>query len=306
MPIPTSPLVNDFIGYLRFEKRYSDHTVRAYEDDLAQFFAFLEDPQKGAYGKVDPREVAAVMVRTWLADLRSAPVPASPRTLNRKLSTLKSFYKYLLRRGVVTSTPLANVVAPRVNKRLPVFVDEKQSERLLNDTEIGEGWKGFTANLIIALLYQTGMRLSELVNLKESHINGYGSNLKILGKGNKERIIPIGPDLLKLIRDYSEEKRKTIASPDRDYLLVTEKGKKLYSKYVYRIVNEHLREVTTLSKRSPHVLRHSFATHLMNNGADLNAVKELLGHASLAATQVYTHTTIGQLKEIHKKAHPKG
>ncbi|ULQ58156.1 tyrosine-type recombinase/integrase [Flavihumibacter rivuli] len=306
MPIPTDTLVNEFIAYLRFEKRYSDHTVRAYEDDLAQFFAFLADPQKGAYGRIDPREVAAVMVRTWLADLRSAPVPASPRTLNRKLSTLKSFYKYLLKRGVVTSTPLVNVVAPRVNKRLPVFVDEKQSERLLKDTEIGEGWKGFTANLIIALLYQTGMRLSELVNLKESHINGYGSSLKILGKGNKERIIPIGPDLLNSIRDYVSEKRTTIASPDREYLLVTDKGKKLYPKYVYRIVNEHLKEVTTLSKRSPHVLRHSFATHLMNNGADLNAVKELLGHASLAATQVYTHTTIGQLKEIHKKAHPKG
>lgn len=302
MHIPSDPLLTDFLQYLRFEKRYSEHTVRAYQDDLQQFSDYLQKE----YELADISGAATVMVRSWLSAQREGAEGVLPRTIARKLSSLRTFYKYLLKRSLVTVSPVSNLSAPKAGRKLPVYVEEQQADQLFAAAHFGEGWKGLTTGLILHLFYQTGMRLSELVQLKWSHVNTYDRTLRILGKGSKERIIPIDAELLALMRQYEAAKAGEWETYDTEYLLLTEKGKKLYPQYVYRIVKNFLKEYTTLSKRSPHILRHSFATHLLNNGAELNAVKELLGHASLAATQVYTHTTIGKLKDVHKKAHPRG
>lgn len=302
MIIPEHPQLLDFLQYLRFEKRYSDHTVRAYQDDLRQFELYL----KQEYELEAISAATTVMVRSWLSAQREGREGVAPRTISRKLSALRSFYKYLLRKGQISVSPVSHLTAPKSGKKLPVYVEETQAARLLDGHFVADGWKGLTAELILQLFYQTGMRLSELVNLKRAQVNAYTHTLRILGKGNKERLVPVQPELLKAIEQYETRKPTQWESYDSDYLLLTEKGKPLYPKYVYRLVKAYLSEITTLGKKSPHILRHSFATHLLNNGADLNAVKELLGHASLAATQVYTHTTIGKLKEVHKKAHPKG
>jgi integrase/recombinase XerC len=302
MHIPDDPAIPDFIQYLRFEKRYSDHTVRAYQDDLMQFFLYLSEEYE-----VHTLEAASTaMVRSWLSSLREGAEAVSPRTIGRKLSSLRSFYKYLLKKGQLKISPVGNLAAPKSGKKLPVYVEQQQADKLFAGKSFGDGWKGKTTELILRLFYQTGMRLSELVQLKSSHISYYTNTIKVLGKGSKERILPAHPELLNLIKEYEALKKTIWETYDSEFVLLTEKGNKLYSKYVYLIVRDYLKEFTTLDKRSPHILRHSFATHLLNNGADLNAVKELLGHASLAATQVYTHTTIGKLKEVHKKAHPKG
>jgi integrase/recombinase XerC len=209
--------------------------------------------------------------------------------------------------------PTANVIAPKIKKRLPVFARESETKQLLETlNQSSEDWKTLNARMLITLFYTTGMRVSELIGLKEKQVDAGRSQIRVWGKGNKERLIPVNGELLTLIRDYQQQKAKEFARPDSfgenpdDILLVTEKGKKMYPKYAWLLVNKYLGQASTLDKKSPHVLRHTFATHLMNNGADLNAVKELLGHASLAATQVYTHNTIEKLKNVHKKAHPKG
>ena len=201
--------------------------------------------------------------------------------------------------------PTVNIIAPKISKRLPVFVKEADTKQLLETLNAStEDWKTLNAKMLISLFYATGMRLSELINLKEKQLDPGRSQLRVLGKGNKERIIPVSKELFAEIRKYQDLKRKTFETKE-DVLLVTEKGRRMYPKYAWLLVNKYLGQASTLDKKSPHVLRHTFATHLMNNGADLNAVKELLGHASLAATQVYTHNTIEKLKDVHKKAHPK-
>jgi integrase/recombinase XerC len=197
------------------------------------------------------------------------------------------------------------ITGPKAGKRLPVYVEQKDTDSLFTGIVFPEDWSGYTDRLLLLLFYHTGMRLSELVNIREKQVDGGNRTLKVLGKGNKERIIPISAGLVSEVSEYCKRKRRELESPDTDHLLVTEKGTKLYAKYVYRAVTKYLGAVTTLEKKSPHVLRHTFATHLMNEGADLNSVKELLGHASLAATQVYTHNTIEKLKDVHKKSHPK-
>lgn len=296
------PLLTDFIQYLRLEKRYTGHTLRAYQDDLSQFAGYLNlEYETNSFASV-----STVMVRSWLSSLKEGKKPLAARSIGRKLSSLRSLYKYLLKKSVIQASPVTNLSAPRAGKKLPVYVEEKQADRLFSGNSFGDGWKGFTTELILHLFYQTGMRLSELVNLKPGQINTYNRSIKVLGKGNKERLIPVGQDLLELISRYQSMKPAQWEQYDLTRLLLTEKGRALYPQYVYRIVHHYLKDFTTLGKRSPHILRHSFATHLLNNGADLNAVKELLGHSSLAATQVYTHTTIGKLKEVHRKAHPKG
>jgi len=209
-----------------------------------------------------------------------------------------------LKSGKIEATPMSKITAPKSGKRLPVYVKEDDAARLISSLDTAtEDWKTLNASMLIGIFYATGMRLSELLNLKEQQIDFARKQIKVLGKGNKERIIPVSADLLDQIKEYQEQKAKN--SLENNVLLVTEKGRKLYPKYAWLLVNDYLGRTSTLDKKSPHVLRHSFATHLMNNGADLNAVKELLGHSSLAATQVYTHNTIGKLKEVHKKAHPK-
>jgi len=289
--------IRSFLDYLRFEKRYSQHTLTSYQTDLEQFFIFLRDQ----FGEVHLNEISASFIRTWLASLKAAEVTA--KSINRKISSLKSFFRFLMKQEIIVQTPMTTIISPKVSKRLPVFVEKKNTDTLFNHVEFTDDWKGKTENLILSLFYHTGMRLSELITLKEKHIDAHYQQLKVLGKGNKERIIPISKELLHLIKNYIDN--KPVRHDKVEALLVNEKGKPLYAKYVYNTVKKYLTYVTTIEKKSPHVLRHTFATHLMNNGAELNAVKELLGHSSLAATQIYTHNTIEKLKDIHKKAHPK-
>lgn len=299
MPESQRDLIQSFLDYLKYQKRYSAHTVRSYHDDLAQFFEYL----RGQFGEVSFAAIGHNHVRSWLASLKEKDITS--KTINRKISTLKSFFKYLAKSGVVEQTPMTRVLTPKVSKRLPDFIRETDADKLMQSLQNTENWKGLNTKMLIALFYTTGMRLSELVNLKEKQVDFGKKQIKVLGKGNKERIIPIGPEILVMIKDYIQHKRKDLESAD-DTLLVTEKGKRMYPKYPYLLVTAFLgSEVKTLNKKSPHVLRHSFATHLSNNGADLNAIKELLGHSSLAATQVYTHNTIEKLKNVYKKAHPK-
>lgn len=286
-----------FIDYLRFEKRYSRHTIVAYETDLDQFFCFIA----AEFDVTAIDEITAVIIRSWLASLKAAKI--SSKSINRKISTLKSFFRHLLKTGKILQSPMATVVSPKMNKRLPAFVEEKSTETLFSEPIFDNSWKGRTDELILLLFYNTGMRLSELVSLKESQVDKSYCQIKVLGKGNKERIIPISKELLEKIILYKSQKPEKLA--DVFELLVNDKGKPLYTKYLYNTVKKYLTLVTTLEKKSPHILRHTFATHLMNNGADLNAVKELLGHSSLAATQIYTHNTIEKLKDIYRKAHPK-
>jgi integrase/recombinase XerC len=291
------PIIQPFLDYIKFEKRYSRHTIVSYETDLISFFDYITMQ----YGEMPLGQVTHLFVRSWLADLKDKG--ASSKTINRKISTLKSFFKHNLKMGVIQQTPLARIVSPKIEKRLPNFVESKDMATLFDHVEFPDSWNGRTERLLIEIFYHTGMRLSEVVNLKDGQVNQANHTLKVLGKGNKERIIPVNPQLISAITAYQSERR--LQYEDTGVLLVNEKGLPLAPRKVYSIVKKYLSLVTTIEKRSPHVLRHSFATHLMNNGADLNAVKELLGHSSLAATQVYTHNTIEKLKDVYKKAHPK-
>ena len=306
MPVTTHPSIQSFFDYLRYEKRYSVHTLTSYQADITRFFEWLGVQ----FGAISLKEIQHNFIRSWLAHLKDKGLHA--RSINRKISSLRSFFKYCLKTGAVDSTPMAKVSGPKAGRRLPVFLNEEDSANLIATLNHStEDWKSLNACLLITIFYATGMRLSELLNLKEKQIDFDKRQIKVLGKGNKERIIPVSRELLKLIRDYAGQKAKNFARKEAPgektdpLLLVTEKGKKIYPKYAWLLVNDYLGRASALDKKSPHVLRHSFATHLMNNGANLNAVKELLGHSSLAATQIYTHNTIDKLKDIHKKAHPR-
>lgn len=296
------PQKEAFLNYLRFEKRYSQHTIISYQKDLEQFLKFLEEK----YSSPSLPEISAAIVRSWLADLKEgnkvqARQPIIAKSINRKISTLKSFFKFLMREGVVETTPMSIINGPKINKRLPVYVEEKDIKTLFDHVEFSDDWKGLTERMVLQLFYATGMRISELINLKTIQLDAAYSHIKVLGKGNKERIIPISKELVNALQVYIQARPEKSAAN----IFVNEKGKPLYAKQVYNLVQKNLALVTTVQKKSPHILRHSFATHLTNNGADLNAVKELLGHSSLAATQVYTHNNIEKLKEVFKKAHPK-
>lgn len=300
MDLLSKPAIQSFIDYLKFEKRYSSFTIRAYHDDLVQFFNFIYQQ----YGEIKLKKISHNFIRSWLALLKEEKNTA--RTINRKISTLKSFFKFHLKQGAIHNTPMSKIITPKTSKRLPVFIKEEDITNLINTLKNNtEDWEGQNKKMLILLFYATGIRLSELINLRENQIDYFKKQIKVLGKGNKERIIPIGEEIINHIKAYIQLKRKEFAEPDNS-LLVTPKGKKLYPRYAYKLVNDLLNEtVKTLDKKSPHVLRHTFATHLMNNGANLDAVKELLGHASLASTQVYTHNTIEKLKDVYKKSHPK-
>lgn len=299
MTVPIHPDIQSFLDYLKYEKRYSVHTLISYQTDLTGFYEYLDQQ----FGHMPMKDIDANYIRSWLAYLKETKLTS--KSINRKISCLKSFFKYYLRTGHIEASPMAKVISPKINKRLPVFVKEGDAQKMVEAlSQSTEDWKSLNARLLVTIFYATGMRLSELINLKDGQIDFSRSHIKVLGKGNKERIIPVDTKILEMIRGYQQQKKKDFGKTE-DYLLVTEKGKKLYPKYAYLIVNSILGETSSLDKKSPHVLRHTFATHLMNNGADLNAVKELLGHSSLASTQVYTHNTIEKLKDIHKKAHPK-
>jgi integrase/recombinase XerC len=291
--------IQPFLDYLRYEKRYSAHTILAYQGDLEEFISFTTQQ----YGTTGLGEISHHHIRSWLAVMKDRGLTA--RSINRKISTLKSFFRFYMKQGELELSPMAKIITPKSGKKLPSFIREEDTVMLMKSLErSAEDWKSLNAKMLITIFYATGMRLSELLGLRERQIDFEKAQIRVLGKGNKERIIPVSRELLRQIRDYTDQKNALYEKAD-DFLLITEKGKKLYPKYAWLLVNTYLGLTTTLEKKSPHVLRHSFATHLMNNGAGLNAVKELLGHSSLAATQVYTHTTIGKLKDIHKKAHPK-
>jgi integrase/recombinase XerC len=286
---------DSFIKYLQFEKRLSNHTIIAYSGDLNQFFSFLTD----SYDITDISDVNHTVVRSWIVALMEEKM--DPRSVNRKITTLKTFYKYLLRQGTITENPMLKILSPKVSKKLPVFVEKDNMDTLIDNIPFGDDFDGVRNKLIIELFYETGIRLSELINLKQADVDLYACQIKVLGKRNKERIVPFGPVMKKNLQHYIDQK----GSLSSEYFFVLESGKKMYEKFVYRMVNKYLSLVTTIDKTSPHVLRHTFATHMLNNGAELNAIKELLGHANLSTTQIYTHNTVEKLKSIHKQAHPK-
>ncbi len=291
--------IRSYIDYLKFEKRYSNHTIISYANDLSSFFDYLSSQ----YGTNKLTDINHSIIRSWMASLKEQQLTS--RSINRKISSLKSFLKFQLKQGYIAHMPTANTTAPKIKKRLPAFLKEPEAIRLLETLDSStESWKSLNARMLISLFYATGMRLSELINLKERQLDFGRSQIRVLGKGNKERIIPVNNEIMAAVRNYQRLKRKEFDTKE-EVLLVTEKGKKMYPKYAWLAVNRSLALSSTLDKKSPHVLRHTFATHLMNNGADLNAVKELLGHSSLAATQVYTHNTIEKQKDIYKKAHPR-
>lgn len=289
----------DFIKYLQFEKRYSNHTVRAYRNDLNQFFDYV----KKNYETENIETISHKMVRSWIAECLDNNI--SERTINRKISTLQSYFRYLMRMGYIQFNPMGKVYTPKVGRRIPYFVDENQMDLLLNEDFFPDDFYGKRDQLIIEMLYQTGIRLNELINVKDSDIYPGKYQIRIIGKRNKERIIPITEALYQLIENYKRSRDEKFARMSSDYLVLTDKGKKVYEKFVYRKVKKYLGNITTIEKKSPHVLRHTFATHMLNRGADLNAIKELLGHANLSATQVYTHSTFEKLKKIYKQAHPR-
>lgn len=290
---------DNFFQFLQYEKRYSDHTVTAYKNDLLQFTNFLHK----TFEIQDMPQVRHTHVRSWLVSLMENEVGS--RSINRKLSTLKTFFKFQQKVNVIQLNPMSKVIAPKMGKRLPVFISQNQMELLWNHYDFGQGFSALRNRLVLELLYGTGMRVSELVNLSEKDVDFYQNALKVLGKGNKERIIPISQEVRALVKEYIKFRNEYFLSATYTALIVSDTGKKLYSRAVYSIVNSILKSITTVEKKSPHVLRHTFATHMLNHGAEINAIKDLLGHASLAATQVYTHNTIEKLKEVYKKAHPK-
>jgi integrase/recombinase XerC len=285
-----------FLKYLEFEKRYSKLTVESYQIDLLQFVDFC----KSKANIIDLTTIEPITVRDWIVFLLDSGI--SNRSVNRKLSALKSYFRYLQKHEIVLYNPLVKIDSLKIKKRLPVFVTETKMEQVFGENKEGE-FSDLRNLLIIEILYSTGIRLSELIHLKQADIDFSGSLIKVLGKRNKERLIPVSEILLDNIKIYIQAKLST--NSGNEFLFYTDKGEKLYPKFVYRIVNNALSMVTTMDKRSPHVLRHTFATHLLNNGAGINAIKELLGHANLAATQIYTHNTFEKLKKIYKQAHPR-
>jgi integrase/recombinase XerC len=299
MPGTVNLLIPSFLEYLQFEKRYSAHTVKSYATDLHQLDDFLQIK----YGSPEVEQLTAPILRSWLAVLKGDGMEA--RSINRKISAVKSFFRFHRKKGNIAGNPASALKVMKTGKRLPSFLKEEQTGELIEGRSGTESWKGMTSQLILEILYNTGLRVSELVDLKERHVDEHQHQIKVLGKGNKERIIPLKKELLEQMVAYRQAKLVEFEAPDRECLLVNARGRKLNVKYVYREVTGLLKDLKQVTKKSPHVMRHTFATQLINNGADLNAIKELLGHASLAATQVYTHNTIEKLKDIHKKAHPK-
>ena len=292
-------LINGFLTYLQHEKRYSSHTILGYRTDLLQFETFLAKDFEITVVEVKPTEV-----RSFIVSLSDQQI--SENAIGRKISTLRSFYKYLLSEEQLTANPMLLIKAPKVPKRLPVFIEEAKMDHLLDHKEIfNETFSSKRDRIVLEMLFGTGIRLAELLLLKDTDINFYEATIKVLGKRHKERIVPMHQALVFQLKDYLALKTSQLFNNKNTTLIVTNTGANAYPKLIYRIVNHYLTFISTQDKKSPHVLRHSFASSLLNKGADLNAIKELLGHASLAATQVYTHNSVERLKTIYKQAHPK-
>ncbi|MFT7380592.1 MAG: integrase/recombinase XerC [Roseivirga sp.] len=292
-------MVDSFLKYISFEKRYSPHTVISYQSDLTQFSNFILEK----FQLTDLVQVSQLMARSWILSLMDAGV--SPRSVNRKIASLRAYYKFLLKREIIEKDPTAKVKLLKTQKDLPSFAEENELVSLLDKVDFTLDFEGYRQQMILELLYGTGIRLAELIGLKESDINFHQGTIKVLGKRNKERIIPISHSLQQIIKNYKTEKNHLFDDNLDSYLIVNNSGDKAYPMLIYRNVKSFLNMISSTEKKSPHALRHTFATHLLNKGADLNAVKDLLGHSSLAATQVYTHNSLEKLKVVFDQAHPK-
>ncbi len=292
-------MIDTFIKFLTYEKRASPYTITSYHNDLLQFHAFLSHHAPGLAIDAASHEE----IRAWVVNLANKKHKA--RSINRKISTLRSFYKFLQHRNYIKKNPTHKVKALKAQYPLPYFVQVNDLFNLLDAFDFSKDFPGYRDRLILEILYGTGIRLSEMINLRTNEINLQNSTIKVDGKGSKERLVPFHQSLIKLIHKYREEKKKYFGSEAEHFLLVTNKGDQCYPMMVYRTIRKYLDKFTTIDKRSPHVMRHTFATHLLDNGADLNAIKDLLGHASLAATQIYTHNTVEKLKTVFEQAHPK-
>lgn len=291
-------LTDSFLDYLRYERNYSDDTVKAYGEDIRQFQEFGGED----VGLQSPSEVVVDVVREWMIHLMNLGYATT--SVNRKLSSLRSYYKYLLRKGEVKVDPLRKITGPKNKKNLPVFVKESEINRLLDDEDFGEGFEGCRDHLVIAMFYATGMRLSELIGLDDGDVDFAASVIKVTGKRNKQRLIPFGEELRVEMETYVKQRDESV--PVRsDAFFVRKTGERLYPNIVRKIVTRNLSKVVTVKKRSPHVLRHTFATSMLNHEAELGAIKELLGHESLATTEIYTHTTFEELKKVYNQAHPR-
>ncbi|MEY4309582.1 MAG: hypothetical protein RL422_1785 [Bacteroidota bacterium] len=283
-------LVNFFLDHLSIERRLSSHTITSYSTDLEQFTAFIAPASLS--------QVQALTIRKWLISLSDDSI--QNRSINRKLATLRTFYKYLLRTGKIEENPMTSIRMVKTNKKIPQFVRESEMENLVENRKMATNFSEARDELILFLLYGTGIRLAELISLQNNQVNLAAKTIRVIGKRNKERMIPIPGLLVDLIATY-----RSFCTIEHAHLLLTDKGEPLYPMFVQRLVKKNLGEYSQLEKLSPHVLRHTYATHLLNKGADLNAIKELLGHANLAATQVYTHNSMEKMKAIYQQAHPK-
>ncbi len=292
-------LLSEFITYLSLEKKFSKHTVTAYEADLRSFVVFFEK----TYEDADISKAHYVQIRSWIVSL--VEEGKSNRTINRKVSSLTAYYKFLLKIGCVQKSPLLGHKSLKASKVNQVPFSQVEMSEVLEMLRQSQGFKAFRDRLIVELLYATGMRRIELVQLRLEDVDVLNKQVKVLGKRNKERLVPLIPSVLETLVLYLEERKQVVCGVDDGFLLLTEKGVKIYEMLVYRVINHYFSEVSSKIKKSPHIVRHSFATHLLSEGADLNAVKELLGHSSLAATQVYTHQNIAQLAKIHEQTHPR-
>lgn len=295
-----------FIDYLLLEKKYSAHTILAYRNDLDGFLVFVEsnyDDLDLAAGEVGIKTVNYGIIRSWIVFLVDSGI--SNRSINRKISSLKSYYKFLLKTKQIEENPLAKHKALKMSRKLQVPFSEKEIDDVIQLLSEEKGFEGLRNRLIVELFYATGIRRAELVNLKISQVSISEKTIKVLGKRNKERIIPLLPSIELTLDQYLREREELSIIEDEEFLLLSKKGIKIYETLVYRVINSYFSKASEKVKRSPHILRHSFATHLLNEGADLNAVKELLGHASLASTQVYTHNSMAQLKRVYKNSHPR-
>ena len=282
----------EFLHFLEHEKRYSLHTIKSYSTDLRQFRQFLSTE----FNVTSVSQIEFQFIRAWIAGLLNNNISA--RSVNRKITTLKTYFRFLLKERLILKSPMLKIIPPKTSKRLPVFLEEIKMLKLFKEIDFGEGFIAERDRLILELFYFTGIRLSELINLQTKDVNYSEETIQVLGKRNKERLIPVTNDIIKQIK-------KLMSLQNSSYLFTSDKKNQISTKKVYRLVKKYLGLVTSLDKKSPHILRHTFATHLLNNGADINAIKELLGHANLSATQVYTHNTIDKLKTIYKQAHPR-
>jgi len=290
--------VEEFIRYLKFEKRYSVHTQKAYEADIIQFKDYIATEYEAS---VD--QASDVVIRSWV--ISRIENSSSKRSLNRKLSSLRQFYKYLLREGVVDQNPMLRILSMKIDKTVPSFISETEMRFLLEKLEYSNDYEGVRDKAVLQMFYHTGIRLSELIDLKVEDVDFSQKQVKVFGKRSKERIIPLLNEHVADLNNYLKE-RQALFGSSKGYLFLTISGNVLYPKLVYRFVNSYLSRVTSVNQKSPHVLRHAFATHMLNDGADLNAVKEILGHVSLSSTQIYTHSSVEQLKKVYKQAHPRG